>query len=197
MDKWMPPCHLTNGWKWMNKWMASARDTLAITPEILRLISQIDEFKGAWTALGRISPERLTSLRRVATIESVGSSTRIEGAKLSDKEVEALLSKLEVKASRLARRGRGGGLRSRDGDDLRELAGHRSHREPHPAASPRPAATRERRTNAIAAPTRRRTITSRRSSPTARASALCFETATPFDTPRLMDGARRLDTGTP
>jgi hypothetical protein len=53
-------------------------NTLAITPEILGLISQIDEFKGAWTAIGRISPERLTSLRRVATIESVGSSTRIE-----------------------------------------------------------------------------------------------------------------------
>ena len=73
-------------------------NTLAITPEILGLISQIDEFKGAWTALGRISPERLSSLRRVATIESAGSSTRIEGAKLSDKEVDALLSKIAVKA---------------------------------------------------------------------------------------------------
>ena len=72
--------------------------TLAITPEILGLIAEIDEFKGAWTAIGRISPERLTSLRRVATIESIGSSTRIEGAKLSDIEVEALLSNLEVKA---------------------------------------------------------------------------------------------------
>ena len=73
-------------------------NTLAITPEILGLIAQIDEFKGAWTALGRISPERLSSLRRVATIESAGSSTRIEGAKLSDKEVDALLSKIAVKA---------------------------------------------------------------------------------------------------
>ncbi len=72
-------------------------DTIAITPAVLRLIAEIDEFKGAWTALGRISPERLTALRRVATIESIGSSTRIEGAKLSDKEVEALLAGLEVK----------------------------------------------------------------------------------------------------
>ena len=62
--------------------------TLAITPEILRLIAEIDEFKGAWAAIGRISPDRLTSLRQVATIESIGSSTRIEGAKLSDREVE-------------------------------------------------------------------------------------------------------------
>jgi len=36
----------------------------------------------------------VTTLRRIATIESVGSSTRIEGAKLSDAEVEKLLSGL-------------------------------------------------------------------------------------------------------
>jgi Fic family protein len=34
----------------------------------------------------------------VATIESIGSSTRIEGSKLSDREVEKLLSNLEVKS---------------------------------------------------------------------------------------------------
>ena len=71
--------------------------TLEITPEILKLIAEIDEFKGAWAAIGRISPDRLTSLRRVATIESIGSSTRIEGAKLSDREVERLLAGLDVK----------------------------------------------------------------------------------------------------
>jgi Fic family protein len=37
------------------------------------------------------------SLRRVATIESVGSSTRIEGSKLSNQEVEALLARLDIK----------------------------------------------------------------------------------------------------
>ena len=73
-------------------------DRLTITPEILKLISEIDEFKGAWAAIGRISPERLAVLRRVATIESIGSSTRIEGAKLSDAEVERLLAGLDVKA---------------------------------------------------------------------------------------------------
>lgn len=71
---------------------------LKITPTILKLIAEIDEFKGAWKAIGRISPERLSSLRRVATIESVGSSTRIEGARLTDREVEKLLSRLEIKA---------------------------------------------------------------------------------------------------
>ena len=72
--------------------------TLKITPEILGLIAEIDEFKGAWKAIGRIEPERLSGLRRVATIESIGSSTRIEGAKLSDREVERLLSNIEIKA---------------------------------------------------------------------------------------------------
>jgi Fic family protein len=44
-----------------------------------------------------LAPDRLSALRRVATIESIGSSTRIEGSKLSDREVEKLLSNLEIK----------------------------------------------------------------------------------------------------
>lgn len=70
--------------------------SLKISPELLSLIGELDEFKGAWRALGRLAPERLQQLRKVATIESVGSSTRIEGATLSDREVEALLSRLET-----------------------------------------------------------------------------------------------------
>jgi Fic family protein len=73
-------------------------DTLEITPEILNLIAELDEFKGAWQALGTLAPERLSALRRVASIESIGSSTRIEGSKLSDREVERLLSNLEIKS---------------------------------------------------------------------------------------------------
>lgn len=74
--------------------------TLRITPEILSLVAQLDEFKGAWRALSRQAPERLAALRRVATIESIGSSTRIEGARLSDREVEALLSRLDTQSFR-------------------------------------------------------------------------------------------------
>lgn len=77
--------------------MSIKTDSLSITPEILSLISELDEFKGAWRALGTLAPERLSALRRVATIESVGSSTRIEGSKLSDKEVEQLLSNIEIR----------------------------------------------------------------------------------------------------
>ena len=73
-------------------------DTLHITPEVLGLIAGIEEFKGAWRALGTLAPDRLSALRRVATIESIGSSTRIEGSKLSDREVERLLSNLQIKS---------------------------------------------------------------------------------------------------
>ncbi|MBK6974567.1 MAG: Fic family protein [Sterolibacteriaceae bacterium] len=71
-------------------------NTIQITLEILSLIARVDEFKGAWRALSTLAPDRLSALRRVATIESIGSSTRIEGSKLSDREVEQLLSNLEI-----------------------------------------------------------------------------------------------------
>jgi Fic family protein len=72
-------------------------ETIQITPELLALIAEIDEFKGAWRALGTLAPERLKALRQIATIESIGSSTRIEGSQLTDREVERLLSNLEIK----------------------------------------------------------------------------------------------------
>lgn len=72
--------------------------TVTITRKMLGLIAEIDEFKGAWRALGTLVPERLSALRRVATIESIGSSTRIEGSKLTDRQVENLLSNLEIRS---------------------------------------------------------------------------------------------------
>lgn len=59
--------------------------------EMLQLIAELDEFKGKWIATQLLAPERLQALRQIATIESIGSSTRIEGAKLSDTEIETLL----------------------------------------------------------------------------------------------------------
>jgi len=79
-------------------WFVLRIDTIRITSEILNLISTIDEFKGAWRALGTLAPERLAALRRVATVESIGSSTRIEGSRLSDRDVERLLANLEIKS---------------------------------------------------------------------------------------------------
>lgn len=72
--------------------------SVTITKEILSLITGIDEFKGEWKALGNLAPDRLNALKRVATIESIGSSTRIEGVKLTDQEIEQLLSGLDKKS---------------------------------------------------------------------------------------------------
>jgi hypothetical protein len=49
--------------------------------DLVKLIAEIDEFKGRWEALKTLSPDRLSAMRKVAAIESVGSSTRIEGEK--------------------------------------------------------------------------------------------------------------------
>jgi Fic family protein len=68
---------------------------IVITPEMLSIIAEIDEFKGSWRVLGTLAPERLAALRKVATIESIGSSTRIEGVKLSDRQIETLLSNVD------------------------------------------------------------------------------------------------------
>ena len=65
---------------------------------MLDIIAELDEFKGAWRALSTLAPERLSALRRVATIESIGSSTRIEGSKLSDQDVEKMLSNVEIRS---------------------------------------------------------------------------------------------------
>jgi Fic family protein len=75
-------------------------EKIPISHEILGLIAEVDEFKGRWEALRTLSPERLSRLRHVATIESIGSSTRIEGARLSDREVEALLANLHRQSFR-------------------------------------------------------------------------------------------------
>ena len=74
--------------------------TITIDSQILNLIAELDEFKGRWEMLGRLAPDKLQSLRRVATIESVGSSTRIEGAKLSDHEIDLLLRNLDIRSFR-------------------------------------------------------------------------------------------------
>ena len=67
---------------------------------IIKLIGEIDEFKGLWKGMGKLGVERLSTLRVLATIESIGSSTRIEGAKLSDREVAALLEGIETRSFR-------------------------------------------------------------------------------------------------
>jgi len=160
-------------------------DSLHITPELSVLLSEIDEFKGAWRALGTLAPERLNALRRVATIESIGSSTRIEGSKLSDREVETLLAQLDI--------------RSFASRDEQEVAGYAEvmdtifhawadiplnenhvrqlHRDllRHSEKDQRHRGEYKKLPNNVAA-----------FDDDGKQIAIVFETATPFDTPRLM-----------
>lgn len=63
---------------------------------MLRLITELDEFKGQWRMMRSLPPEKLTGLRKVAAIERVGSSTRVKGSKLTDPQVEDLLDRPHI-----------------------------------------------------------------------------------------------------
>jgi Fic family protein len=71
---------------------------IRITPQMLTQIAELDEFKGTWTIFEYLRPEQLKALKKVSTIESIGSSNRIEGNKLSDEEIEKLLSRISRKS---------------------------------------------------------------------------------------------------
>jgi Fic family protein len=67
-----------------------------IATEIWSKITQIDELKGQWIAGARLSPQVLNRLKRSILITSTGSSTRIEGARLSDEDVEKLMRGIDI-----------------------------------------------------------------------------------------------------
>lgn len=67
-----------------------------ITPKILKLIAEINEFKGSWHSQTKLAPDRLNSLKKIATIQSIASSTRIEGSQLTDNQVRLLLSTVDI-----------------------------------------------------------------------------------------------------
>ena len=64
--------------------------------QVLKLISYIDSFKGKWNIVEQKENVYLKELRKIATIESIGSSTRIEGAQLSNEEIKNLLENIEI-----------------------------------------------------------------------------------------------------
>lgn len=70
--------------------------TLKTNNLILKKISFIDTFKGKWNIIENKENRYLQELRKIATIESVGSSTRIEGVKLTDKEIEKIISNVKI-----------------------------------------------------------------------------------------------------
>lgn len=67
-----------------------------IPAEIWSKITKIDELKGQWIAGARLSPQVLNRLKRSVLITSTGASTRIEGARLSDEDVEKLMRGIDI-----------------------------------------------------------------------------------------------------
>jgi Fic family protein len=67
-----------------------------IPAEIWAKISQIDELKGQWIAGAQLSPQVLGRLKRSVLVTSTGASTRIEGARLSDEDVEKLMRGIDI-----------------------------------------------------------------------------------------------------
>jgi Fic family protein len=59
-------------------------------------ITQIDELKGQWTAGARLGPQVLGRLKKSVLVTSTGASTRIEGARLSDEDVEKLMRGIDL-----------------------------------------------------------------------------------------------------
>ncbi len=64
--------------------------------DIWSLINKIDELKGRWIGGAELNPQVLSRLKRSVLVTSTGSSTRIEGAKLSDEDVEKLMRGLSM-----------------------------------------------------------------------------------------------------
>ena len=158
---------------------------VGLTPDLLRIVGEIDEFKGAWKALGGLAPDRLATLRRIATVESVGSSTRIEGARLTDKEVDILLSNLDL-----------GSFKSRDEEEVagyaeatrlvfdswREIPLTENHiKQLHATLLKFSTRDEDHRGNYKNVTNNVEAFDER-----GRSVGVIFETATPFDTPHLM-----------
>lgn len=80
----------------MDKFIQKLNFDFATNQRILQLIGYIDGFKGKWNSVENKENRYLKELRKIATIESIGSSTRIEGATLTDKEVKELLNDIKI-----------------------------------------------------------------------------------------------------
>ena len=68
----------------------------SIDPRILERISEIDKIKSHWSAGVRLDPQILAGLKKSVLITSTGASTRIEGAKLSDEDIERMMRGISI-----------------------------------------------------------------------------------------------------
>ena len=67
-----------------------------IPQSLWTIINQIDELKGRWVGGATLNPQALGRLKRSVLVTSSGASTRIEGAKLSDEDIEKMMRGLSM-----------------------------------------------------------------------------------------------------
>lgn len=65
-------------------------------PHIVALLAEVDGIRGEFKSGLRMTPQAITNLKQSVLITSAGASTRIEGAKLTDEEVEKIMQGLAV-----------------------------------------------------------------------------------------------------
>ena len=80
----------------MNTLVSKIQFSQSNSQKVIKLISEIDTFKGKWSVFENMDKTFLNELKNIATIQSVGSSTRIEGAALSDKDIKELIAELDI-----------------------------------------------------------------------------------------------------
>lgn len=80
----------------MDKYINKLNFDFLTNQKTLNLIAKIDNYKGKWNIIERQENIYLKELRKIATIESIGSSTRIEGVTLTDKEIKELLKNVKI-----------------------------------------------------------------------------------------------------
>lgn len=80
----------------MDKYIQKLNFDFLTNQRVMQLIASIDEYRGKWNVVEKRENRYLKELRRIATIESIGSSTRIEGATMTDEEVQKLLKDVKI-----------------------------------------------------------------------------------------------------
>jgi Fic family protein len=72
----------------------------SVPNDIWQKIAQIEQLKGQWISGAKLSPQVLGRLKKSVLVTSTGSSTRIEGSKLTDEDVEKLMRGINMQKFR-------------------------------------------------------------------------------------------------
>jgi hypothetical protein len=67
---------------------------IPVNPEILKVISKIDQFRSIWAGGTTVSPDHLARMRQACRVSSVGASCRIAGIRATEPDVAAVLAGL-------------------------------------------------------------------------------------------------------